>query len=150
MACEVWFYHLERSTSDQALPELLERSLSRGWRCVVRCADAAALEALDDWLWTYRDDSFLPHGRADEPLAERQPILITTAAETPNRPNAAFLVGGAEPPETEGLDRCVVLFDGRNPEATEQARALWRRFRAGGHPVSYWRQSPERGWTRDA
>ena len=35
-ATEVWFYHLERTGLDQALPELLEKTLQRGWRAVVR------------------------------------------------------------------------------------------------------------------
>jgi DNA polymerase-3 subunit chi len=35
-ACEVWFYHLERTGLDQALPELLEKALARGWRTLVR------------------------------------------------------------------------------------------------------------------
>ena len=34
--CEVWFYHLERTSLDQALPELLEKTLARGWRALVR------------------------------------------------------------------------------------------------------------------
>ena len=37
-ACEVWFYHLERTSLDQALPELLEKTLARGWKAVVRTA----------------------------------------------------------------------------------------------------------------
>ena len=35
-ACEVWFYHLERTSLDQALPELLEKTLARGWKALVR------------------------------------------------------------------------------------------------------------------
>jgi DNA polymerase-3 subunit chi len=74
--CEVWFYHLERTSLEQVLPELLERTLKRGWRARVRSDDADRIEAMDGWLWTYRDESFLPHGRADEPLSARHPILL--------------------------------------------------------------------------
>ena len=54
----------------------------RPWRAAGGrwCATARArarIEHLDGWLWTYRDDSFLPHGADDEPMAERQPILLT-------------------------------------------------------------------------
>ena len=34
--CEVWFYHLERTALDQALPELLEKTLAKGWKALVR------------------------------------------------------------------------------------------------------------------
>ena len=85
MSCEVWFYHLERSGLDQVLPELLEKTLARGWRALVRSTEPDRIEHLDGWLWTYRDDSFLPHALADEPEAERQPILLTAAEGNPNR-----------------------------------------------------------------
>ena len=77
---EVWFYHLEQTSLEQALPELLEKVLARGWKGQVRLRDAARVEALDQHLWTWRDDSFLPHGPAGEPHAARQPILLTTEA----------------------------------------------------------------------
>ena len=32
--CEVWFYHLEQTGLEQALPELLEKTLQRGWRAI--------------------------------------------------------------------------------------------------------------------
>ena len=40
---EIWFYHLERSTLDQVLPGLLEKTLQRGWRALVRGAVAHRL-----------------------------------------------------------------------------------------------------------
>ena len=60
---EVLFYHLERQPLDRVLPSLLEKTLERGWKAVVRCGSEQRLEALDLALWTYRDDSFLPHGK---------------------------------------------------------------------------------------
>jgi len=148
--CEVWFYHLERTALDQALPELLEKTLARGWRAVVRTTADERVEHLDGWLWSYRDDSFLAHGTAGEPMAERQPILLTTAGENPNRAQAVFLVDGAAAGALEGVERCIVLFDGHDPEATAEARQRWRAFREAGHPVSYWRQGVERGWEKQA
>ena len=73
--CEVWFYHLERTGLDQALPELLEKTLQRGWKAIVRSAVPERLEHLDGWLWSYRDDSFLPHGLDREANAAHQPVL---------------------------------------------------------------------------
>ena len=67
------------------LPELLEKTLARGWKALVRSRERARVEHLDGWLWSYRDESFLPHGTDDEPMAERQPILITAAAGQPQR-----------------------------------------------------------------
>ncbi|HEY5411437.1 MAG TPA: DNA polymerase III subunit chi, partial [Caulobacteraceae bacterium] len=120
-ACEVWFYHLERTGLDQALPELLQKTLARGWRALVRTPDPARIEHLDGWLWSYRDDSFLAHGTAEELLAERQPVLLTSSAENPNVAQAVFLLDDAEPGALDGFERCMVLFDGRDEAALAAA-----------------------------
>jgi len=148
--CDVWFYHLERTALDQALPELLDKTLARGWKALVRTGDPQRLDHLDGWLWSFREDSFLPHGLADEPLADRQPVLLTTAQDNVNHAEALFLIDGAEPGALEGFERCILLFDGRDPEATALARERWKVFKSGGHPVSYWRQGEERGWVKQA
>jgi len=61
---EVYFYHLERRTLEEVLPTLLELSLKRGWRAAVQAASDERVEALNTLLWTYREESFLPHGTA--------------------------------------------------------------------------------------
>ena len=76
-AAEVLFYHLERAPLERVLPSLLERTLERGWRAVVQSGSAERLEALDLALWTYNDESFLPHGTARDGDPARQPIYLT-------------------------------------------------------------------------
>ena len=148
-ACEVWFYHLERTGLDQALPELLEKTLQRGWRAIVRSPAAERIDHLDGWLWSYRDDSFLPHAPAQEPAAERQPILLTSGFDNPNRADALVLIDGAEPGSLEGYKRCVVLFDGADEGQLNAARAEWTRVKAQGLAASYWKQQA-RGWEKQA
>lgn len=145
--CEVWFYHLEQTGLEQALPELLEKTLQRGWRAIVRSSASERIEHLDGWLWSYRDDSFLPHAPADEPGAARQPILLTTRTDNPNEANALFLVDAAEPGRLDGYQRCIVMFDGADPEQLQNARGQYRDAKAKGLPVSYWRQVG-RGWEK--
>ena len=147
--CEVWFYHLERSTLDQVLPELLERTLARGWRALVRSPMAERLEHLDGWLWSFRDDAFLPHGLAGEPQEEDQPVLLTSGMAAPNKAQALFLIDGAETGDLAGYARCLVLFDGRDDAALASARQRWKTLKGTGLPISYWKQT-ERGWEKSA
>lgn len=148
-APEVWFYHLERTGLEQALPELLEKTLQRGWKALVRTRERPRLSHLDGVLWTYRDDSFLPHGLDDEPQASGQPILLTTGFDNPNGAEALFLVDGAEPGEIDGFARCLVLFDGADEAQLAVARAQWSGLKASGAALSYWRQQA-RGWEKQA
>jgi DNA polymerase III subunit chi len=147
--CEVWFYHLERTGLEQALPELLEKTLQRGWKAIVRSSAVERIEHLDGWLWTYRDDSFLPHASAMEPGAERQPVLLTIGEDNPNAADALFLVDGAEPGDLSAYQRCVVLFDGADEDQLQRARGQWTALKARGLPASYWKQQA-RGWEKQA
>jgi DNA polymerase-3 subunit chi len=149
-ACEVWFYQLERSNLDAVLPELLEKTLARGWRALVAAPSKEVLDHLDRWLWIYRDDSFLAHGAACEPSASRQPILLSLAVENGNGAQALFLVDGAEVEDISAFARCVTIFDGRDEAALAQARRAWTGFKEAGHGVSYWRQGERTGWEKQA
>ncbi len=148
--CEVWFYHLERSGLDETLPVLLEKTLARGWRALVRAPDPRRLDDLDQSLWTWRDDSFLPHGLESEPNAARQPVLLTAGMDNTNQAQALFLLDGAEAGPLDGYERCIVLFDGRDPEALNAARGRWKAFKDGGSTVSYWQEDPDKGWEKKA
>ena len=137
---EVVFYQLSGTTLDAALPDLLERSLDRGWRVIVRCGSEAGMAGLDTLLWTYSDESFLPHGTAAARSADLQPVYLTVGDENPNRANILMLVDGAraDVAEMAGFERTCLLFDGRDDRAVETARADWKAVRAAELPAKYW------------
>lgn len=146
---DVLFYHLERQSLDQALPQLLEACRKRDWRAIVQAGSAERVAALDTLLWTYSDDSFLPHGCA--PAApEDQPVWLTMEAETPNEANVLFLVDGADRPEIEGFERCVFIFDGADDTAVAQAREKWTVLKSAGHAVTYYQQNSTGAWEKKA
>ena len=92
---EMLFYHLEHQPLDRILPNLVEKTVERGWRAVVQAGTAERLEAIDTLLWTFREDSFIPHGTAKEGTPAEQPVFLTTTEENPNAAAVRFLVDGA-------------------------------------------------------
>ncbi len=149
-ACEVWFYHLERSALGDVLPGLLEKTRDRGWRALVRARSAGLLDEIDERLWTWRDDSFLAHGHASGAHAERQPILLTDTGENLNGAQALFIVDDAELGDTESYERCFIIFDGRDETSLANARQRWKVLKQAGENLAYWRQSPEGRWEKAA
>ena len=89
---EVLFYHLQGLTLENVLPPLLEKSLARGWRVVVQATSEERTDALDAHLWTYSDDSFLPHATWRAGDASEQPIVLIAGEDNPNNANVRFLV----------------------------------------------------------
>jgi DNA polymerase-3 subunit chi len=108
------------------------------------------VEALDTLLWTYREDSFLPHGTRRDGNSTAQPIYLTSNEDNPNGAGVRFLVDGAETTELSSYDRVVYLFDGRDADAVVKARGHWKAAKDAGCEVTYWQQSSEGRWQKKA
>ena len=148
---DVWFYHLQGQSLEGVLPNLIERSLERGWRVVVQGASEERVEALDAHLWTYRDESFLPHGTWRETEVAAQPVLLTVRDDNPNAANVRFLIEGAEmPSDVSDYERVVLIFDGDDEEAVAVARQRWTAAKDTGHAVTYLQQDENGRWVRKA
>jgi DNA polymerase-3 subunit chi len=148
---EVLFYHLQDTTLERVLPPLLEKSLARGWRVAVQAGSEERAEALDAHLWTWRDDSFLPHGTWRDADAAEQPVVLVTGEANPNRADVRFIVDTAGlPADCADYQRIVLVFNGEDDEALGVARAAWSDGKARGFEITYW-QTDERGrWQQRA
>ncbi len=144
---EILFYHLENHPLERVLPVLVEKSLERGWKVVVETGSEERAEALDLLLWTYRDDSFLPHARAGGDADALQPVLITTRPHNPNDAHVRFFVDRAVPQSGGGYQRIVFLFSGHDPDAVTEARTAWRAL-GPGNDLTYWQQDAEGRWAK--
>jgi DNA polymerase III, chi subunit len=149
---ETLFYHLERRGLDDVLPGLIEKSLERGWKVLVKPESADRADALDTLLWTF-NDGFLPHAQLGDGEAGRQPVLISLEEGNPNKADILFVVGGAAPPDWAGqtaqnLTRIVLMFDGHDPISVQGARDAWKAAKACGHAVTYWKESPSGKWEK--
>jgi DNA polymerase-3 subunit chi len=147
---EVRFYHLTELPLERALPVMLEKTLERGQRAVIRGGHAERLGYLDTHLWTYGDGTFLPHGSAEDGHGEKQPVWLTTGPDCPNNPNTLFLIDGAEagPGEMAGLDVTAILFDGHDPAAVQAARGQWKAVTGAGLKAVYWAQEAGGRWVK--
>lgn len=145
---EVLFYHLERARLEHILPDLLEKSLERGWRVLIATSTRDMTDTINNFLWTYTDESFLPHGTDGD--GTDHPIFITETGSTGGERDVLFLVEGAEaePGQIENLTRCIRIFDGGDEAAVSAARAFWKMVKAAGHAATYWRQNQNGRWEK--
>ena len=148
---EVLFYHLERAALENVLPGLLEKTLERGWKAVVKCGAKESVARLDEVLWTFNDESFLPHS-ADHARAADQPVFLTDQDGAPNGADLLFLVdnAGVDISAVSSFTRCVTIFDGGDDKAVADARAFWKAVKSAGHDATYWKQSPQGRWEKQA
>lgn len=137
------FYHLQRTPLEQVLPKLCEKAYATGKRIKILSGTSERVEFINSLLWTYSEESFLPHGSKRDGFAEDQPIFIS--AEEANENNAALLIlaDGAQPEVSmlQNYERVLNIFDGNNETALNNARSYWKELKALGGELHYWQQN---------
>ena len=144
---EIRFYHLQTQSLEQALPGLLAKAITTGKRIIVRGTDEARLKKLNDSLWTYDAQSFLPHGTKKDGFTADQPIYLTADNDNPNNAGVLITIDGADLDESNDYALQCTLFDGNNTEHLTQARAQWKALKDSEHALTYWQQTAS-GWEK--
>ena len=146
------FYHLQKKTLDEVLPLLLQKAYSTGKRIKIKVGPEDRVEFINSLLWTYNDESFLPHGSKKDGFADQQPIWLSADSENPNSAAFLFLVDGAEEAaaDLQNYERVFNIFDGNSAAALQQARFLWKEYKNSGCEVYYWQQNDSVKWEQKA
>jgi DNA polymerase-3 subunit chi len=141
---------LTESKLEDALPPLIDKCVERGWQVAIQTREPVRRDALDTHLWTYREDSFLPHGTDESEMADKQPVLLTVSPDNLNNASVRFFIDGAEGSDIDTYQRVVFIFDGYDQEQLEGARAQWKKLKSEGHSLTYWQQTQEGRWEKKA
>ena len=145
---DIWFYHLEKTPLTQALPDLLEKVVQKGWRAYVHGHDDDKIEALNNELWVYKAASFLAHGREGNDLALRQPVLLGTSGDMTNTPDVYVSVAPVDFPDISHIRRGLIVFEGADNAHLGWAREQWKRLKNEGADLAYWKQNAQGRWEK--
>ena len=145
---EIRFYHLLSKSLEAALPEILVKAVAGGRRVVVKTANPAMTERLNEHLWTWSEQSFLPHGSKKDGFAADQPVWLTEGDDNPNGAKVLILTGGAVAADYNAYDLCCEMLDGHDDEAIAHARMRWVELKKHDHEMTYWQQNENGGWAK--
>jgi DNA polymerase-3 subunit chi len=144
---QVDFYQLGTSAPEQVIASIAEKVLAGDGRLLVVAEDEALLARLDRMLWDAGPTSFLPHALAGGSDDARQPVLLSTSPDAPNRARNILIADGQWRDSALTYDRSFYLFDAATLEG---ARLAWKLL-AGREGVErrYWAQVDGR-WKQQA
>lgn len=146
---EIAFYHCTTTKIERALAGLLEKTLQIGKRALVVIPDKARLLFFDDFLWTYGEDKFLPHGSSRDGFAADQPIWLSEEDYPANNAVYAILLEGATVENPDHYERVIHLFDGTLAHDVEQARDAWKSYKEQNFDLVYYRQGEDASWRKN-
>lgn len=142
------FYHLQNQSLENVLPKLLEKAYETGKKIKIKIGNEERIEFINSLLWTYDDQSFIPHGSKKDGFAELQPIWLSASDDNPNNAEMLFLVDGAKASLelVNGFERVFNIFDGNSEAAVAEARSFWKELKTSDAEIFYWQQDDAGRW----
>ena len=146
------FYHLQKNNPQEALSKLLEKAYALGKNILIKVGNENNLEEINTSLWTYEEQSFLPHGSKKDGNAALQPLWLTTQDDNPNNAVILFLIDNAKVDidKLSSFERVLNIFDGQDNESLEWSRKLWKEAKNQGFECYYWQKDDRGAWQQKA
>jgi len=138
---EVLFVEVTANRMEMRACEIAERTYVQGGRLQIVAADPQQAVRLDSLLWTFRHDSFVPHGFAEGEKAKLVPPVIITTEEEKIPGFESLLMLGFCPAKTVGqFSQVFHLVVADNPERLEASRRFWTQLRDAGFSLRHQKQ----------
>jgi DNA polymerase III subunit chi len=118
----------------QAAAQWLQQAWARRQAVLVYVPDAEAAARLDRVLWTQPQLSFLPHCRADSPLAAETPILLTDRLDAPPQENCLLNLSNELPPTFSRFEQVIEIVSTDDTDKLP-ARERFKFYRERGYPL---------------
>lgn len=113
--------------------ELARRVYQRQHPALVLVRDLHEAEALDELLWSFDEDAFIPHQIAgDDDDAETAVLIVPPGVDTPDR---ALVINLREEPCTRDCERLLEVVPA-DPEARDGSRSRWRAYQQRGYTLA--------------
>jgi DNA polymerase III subunit chi len=113
--------------------ELAKRAFAAQQPTLVLCRDFAQAEAVDDLLWAFDEDAFIPHQLAgDDDDADTAVLIVPPGIETADRP---LLINLRETCPAPGYQRVLEVV-AADPAERDGSRTRWRDYQRLGVDVS--------------
>ncbi|QDX27883.1 DNA polymerase III subunit chi [Sphingomonas suaedae] len=145
---QVDFYHLTATPLERALPGIAVKVVESGQRLLIVSADAEQRRRIDQLLWSFRPESFLPHAQAGAGNDSLQPVLIGEAVAPANGARHVALIDGEWRDAALAFDRAFHFF---GEDSIGAARIAWKGL-ADRDSVErrYWKQDENGRWAQAA
>lgn len=113
---------------------LLEKAYLKGHRVFVYCNNEEEAHLLDDLLWTFREDAFIPHHLQGEGPEPPPPIQIAFEKE-PRGFNDILFNLATEIPSFHGKFKRIIEIVSNVESEKEQSRVNYKAYRAKAYDM---------------
>ena len=116
--------------------KVVEKAWQQGLRVYVHTASEGEAMRLDELLWTFRQDSFVPHALATASGAEHEAVVIGCDLAAGRGRQVLVNLCATLPADTGGFERIAEVV-GNDEESRGAARARYLAYRRIGHQLKH-------------
>ncbi len=120
----------------------VEQAVAAGQRVYLLADGEAGARHFDGLLWTFRDDSFVPHALWQGETAIPDPVAVGWREGNPNGAHILVLARATAPERVDGFARVIDLAPVDLPDLRDDARARFRDFQSRGLQPTFHRATP--------
>ena len=137
---KAFFYNSSNRDLVADIALLTENIFKKNSRIVIFCEDQETAELVDDYLWSYRDDSFIPHSIKKHRETSIDPILVTTDLYGVYEHNVLVALNGVliKEKDWQRFAKIYYFFDDQDSGEKENARSMWKSFSSLDINCKYW------------
>ena len=137
---KAFFYNSAQRNVVADIALLIERLFKERNTILVCCKDQETVEVIDDFLWKYKDDGFIPHSIVTQEKSSVYPILITTDIHEEYKHNVLLALSGVfiKEKDWQKFTKAYYFFDDQEIKEKENARLMWRTLSVLDVVCKYW------------
>ena len=135
---EITFVEVTASQMEIRACEIAEHTYAQGERLQIIALDEEQAARLDDLLWTYKPDNFVPHGRWKSMDNDSdQPVLITTRKEPVPGITSLLTMDYCPIEMVQQFSKVIHLVVVDNQERLEASRRYWTLLKDAGFSLRH-------------
>ena len=137
---KAYFYNCSYRNVVADISWLTEKLYKERDSILICCKDQETVEVIDDFLWRYKEDGFIPHSIEKKERSSIYPVLITTDIDEEHKHNVLLALSGVfiKDQDWQNFTKAYYFFDHQENNQKENARLMWKSLSALNVACKYW------------
>ena len=145
---EIIFYKTAPLEVEKTLFGLIDKALKNNLNSILIFEDNKKLNLINDFLWTHKQNSFLPHLKDDDEVSTEIdiPIYLTTKEENPYDAKIFFSIDGYVPKKIDNYERLIFIIDSNDDILNEKYKKYYLEIRSDFKDIVFYEKNDNGGW----
>ena len=148
---QIIFYSSAPLQVENTLFALIEKSIEKGYKSLLLFLDKEKCSMIDEKLWTYKQNSFLPHLSEDEEISNEVdiPIYLSTKNENPYEAELLFSIDGYMPDNINNFKRLIIIIDKNDKILLEKYKKYYLDINKDFEDIVFYKSDDNGKWIEE-